>query len=521
MKKRRKNESMSEQQKYGYVDFSDLLKLVQEDITKKHGDIFANKERVRTQLRSYIEVFLKQNNQYRVKEYKTDEELIDDLYNEMAEYSILTPFLTTLKEEVEEINVNSWDDIAVIDRFGKTKKLKKTFGSPERAMDVAKRLLSTSGVTLDKSVPIAQSQIGSDIRVACLLAPIVDEDVGVAMSIRILHPQTLDKQSMIKSDFCTDEEMRFLQMCLNHGVSMLIAGATGSGKTTLMNILLESIPNDERIYTIESGARELSLVRRDARSKRIKNNVIHTKEKPSNAENSNITQEKLVVYSLRFDPKVICVGEIRDSEAYNAVESILTGHTGIATVHSGPGKQSHIRTGLLCMKKQKIDYGIAVMQAAQAFPIVVFVNKLQDNSRKIMDISECYYDDEGKPHYRRLYGYNVDSNEMDEEGNITTIGEHVKVSTMSRSLREKLIQYGVDRTTLNSFCESEPHISETDSEEEFYKKLTEAEEMKKETSEQSIEEYTNLREGLLKKNSEKELEFGEYSLDSFFGEDDF
>ena len=437
--------------KFGFIDFESLLKIIQEEITKKHGDIFKDKERVRSQLPAYIEMFLKQNSQYKVEGYDNEQELVQAIYNEMAEYSVLTPFLTTLKEEVEEINVNSWDDIAVIDRYGNTRKLSKTFTSPQRAEDIAKRLLGESGVTIDQSVPIAQSQIGNDIRVACIISPIVDKEVGVAMSIRILHPQTLDKKTMINSDFCTEEEMRFLQMCLNHGISILIAGSTGSGKTTLMNILLESIPNDERIYTIESGARELDLVRRDGKSGRIKNNVIHTKERPNNAEANNITQEKLVIYSLRFDPRVICVGEIRDSEAYNAVESILTGHTGIATVHSGPGHQSHIRTGLLCMKKQKIDYGIAVMQAAQAFPIVVFVNKLQDNSRKIMDISECYYDDNGKAHYNRLYGYDVYSNEENEDGSITTIGEHVKVNTMSSAMREKLIQYGVDKDTLASF----------------------------------------------------------------------
>ena len=341
---------------YGEISFLDFLTLCQADISKNHGDLFKDKENARLQLRSYIRMFIEQNGQYVVRGYEHNEkELIEELYNEMAEYSILTPFLTTRKEEIEEINVNAWNDIAVIDRKGRTRKLAKTFGSPERAIDIAKKLLGESGTTIDQSIPIAQSQIGNDIRIACLIAPIVDVDIGVAMSIRILHPQTLDKESMISSGFGTKEEIEFLQMCLNHGISMLIAGSTGSGKTTLMNVLLETVPPNDRIYTIESGARELDLVRKDSVSGRIKNNVIHTKAKPSNAENSNITQEKLVVYSLRFDPKIICVGEIRDSEAYNAVESILTGHTGIATVHSGPGLQSHVRTGLLCMKKQKID----------------------------------------------------------------------------------------------------------------------------------------------------------------------
>lgn len=117
--------------------------------------------------------------------------------------------------------------------------------------------------------------------------------------------------------------LSFLEMCLRFGVSFVVAGRTSSGKTTLLNSLLNSVPDNKRIYTIESGARELSLLKRDAEG-RVINNVVHTLSRPSENPNSDISQEDLVMAALRFDPDVICVGEMRDAEAHSAIEASST-----------------------------------------------------------------------------------------------------------------------------------------------------------------------------------------------------
>ena len=119
-----------------------------------------------------------------------------------------------------------------------------------------------------------------------------------------------------------------------YGVSFVVAGRTSSGKTTLLNALLAGIPDNKRIYTIESGARELSLVKRNGAGEVI-NNVVHTISRPSDNEAYNITQAQLLMAALRFDPDIICVGEMRDREAYSAIEASSTDHTVVSTAGAG------------------------------------------------------------------------------------------------------------------------------------------------------------------------------------------
>ena len=101
----------------------------------------------------------------------------------------------------------------------------------------------------------------NNTRITVIKTPIVDEDRGIAASIRMLHPQRVDRENLIRTESITDEMLSFLEMCVCYGVSYVVAGRTSSGKTTLLNSLLGSVPDYKRIYTIENGARELSLIK--------------------------------------------------------------------------------------------------------------------------------------------------------------------------------------------------------------------------------------------------------------------
>lgn len=104
--------------------------------------------------------------------------------------------------------------------------------------------------------------------------------------------------------------------------------------------------------------------------------MVHTLSRPSDKKESNITQEDLVVTSLRFDPDIICIGEMRDSEASSAIEASSTDHTVVTTVHGDGGRRAHRRIAFLAQKAEaKNEVGILMEQAALAFPIVVFVHK--------------------------------------------------------------------------------------------------------------------------------------------------
>ncbi len=425
------------------VSFVSLLQMAQEYISQNYAASLSDPKKL-GQLKTYIDKYLSDTG-YTVEGYLRDE-LARKLYSEMAEYSILTPYLG--KENIEEINVNGWDDICVTYNSGRMQKLPEHFYSPQHAVDIVKRLLHHSGMIIDNATPMAQGHLPGNTRVTALKEPIVDADRGISVSIRLLHPSRVTREQIVAGGNATQKMIDFLCMCLRYGVSFVIAGATSSGKTTLLNALLTSVPNNKRIFTIESGSRELSLV--SVKNGRVINNVVHTLSRPSENPAYDISQEDLVVASLRFNPDIVVVGEMRDTEAYSAVESSLTGHTVVSTVHASAADAAHMRLALLCQKRFPINFHTSLMQAGQAFPIVVYAHKLEDNSRKIMDISECVILPNGDRQYHTLFRYKISKNEVDN-GKYRIEGKFEQPEYMSDHLKGKLLQFGVPEDLLEQF----------------------------------------------------------------------
>ena len=422
----------------------DVLNETQRYISKTYAQALTD-ENKREDLRYYIEKFVMDHG-YIVDGF-TDEQLVDRLFSEMVEYSVLTPYLGN--PDLEEININSWDDVTLTWSDGRMEKLKEHFHSPSHAVDIVKRLLHHSGMIIDNATPMAQGHLPNNTRITAIKTPVVDECCGVSVSIRLLHPQRVDRKCIIESGMATEEMMEFLEMCIRYGVSSLVAGRTNSGKTTLVGALLASIPDDKRIYSIESGARELFLVKKKPNGE-ILNNVVHTLSRPNENAAYNISQEDLVVAALRFDPDLIVVGEIRDAEANATVEASLTGHTVVTTVHSGPAEAAHGRISLLCQRRFQLGMEVSLAQARQAFPIVAFCHKCEDNNRRVMDISECSVTPDGVARYRCLYRYHITGNTC-ENGQYKITGQFRKMGVPSADLQTLLIRNGVPYQTLERF----------------------------------------------------------------------
>ncbi len=425
------------------IDFWTLLRLTQEYVSQNYAAALTDNNKL-PQLKSYIEKYIRDGD-YSVDGY-TPNQITDRIFSEMAEYSILTQYLSS--PELEEIDVNSWDDIALTYLDGSIVKTKEHFYSPQHAVDIIKRLLHHSGMIIDSAAPMAQGHLPNHTRITALKEPIIDAEKGISVSIRLLHPQQINDSELIRIEFATEEMLNFLCMCIRYGVSLVVAGATSSGKTTLINALLGTIPDNKRIFTIESGARELSLVK--TKDGRIVNNVVNTLSRSSENPAYDISQEDLVVASLRFNPDIVCIGEMRDVEAYSAVEASLTGHTVVSTVHSGAGDAAHMRIALLCQKRFPIDFNTSLIQAGQAFPLVVYTHKLESNARKIMNIAECEILPSGERKYHTLYRFNITKNTV-ENSKTKTEGYYEKPNILSESLKSKLIQYGVPQNELQQF----------------------------------------------------------------------
>ncbi len=425
------------------IEFVTLLSKIQQYISSKYSASLTDNSKL-PQLRAYIDKFIRDGD-YAV-EGLTRQQLSDKLYSEMAEYSILTKYLG--RDNIEEININAWNDIAITYTSGRIVKAKEHFYSPSHAVDIVKRLLHHSGMIIDNATPMSQGHLPNNTRITALKEPIVDDEIGISVSIRLLHPSRVNRNQIIKSGNATEEMIDFLCMCLRYGVSMVVAGATSSGKTTLLNALLTTIPDGKRVFTIESGSRELSLVRK--KKGKVVNNVVHTLSRPSENPTYDITQEDLVVASLRFNPDIVCVGEMRDVECYSAVEASLTGHTVVSTVHASAADAAHMRIALLCQKRFPIDFRTSLMQAGQAFPVVVYTHKLENNERKIMDISECEILPNGDRLYHTLFRFNITKNEI-VKGKYVTEGYFEQPEIMSDNLKNKLLQFGVPQDELNRF----------------------------------------------------------------------
>ena len=380
------------------------------------------------------------------------EELVERLYEDMAGYSFLKKWIY-LTPGVEEVNINAYNDIEVIMNSGRSVKIPEKFSSPQHAIDVVRRMLSSCGMILDDTMPSVVGYLDKNIRISVDKTPIVDPDVGLNASIRIVNQQTVSKEKLLESGSATSEMLEFLTACIRYGVSVCIAGSTGSGKTTIMAWLLSQVPNNRRLITIEEGSREFDLVRRDENG-RIANSVVHLLTRPHENPALNINQDFLLERVLRKHPDVIGVGEMRSAaESLAAAESSRTGHTVCTTIHSNSCASTYRRMMTLAKRKYMMSDEVLMQIMVEAYPIVVYTKQLEDRSRKIMEIIEGEGYEDGRLIYRSLYKYEVVDNTIDENGEPHVVGRHRKGDDISGNLRKRFLDNGISFKELEVFSQ--------------------------------------------------------------------
>lgn len=357
------------------------------------------------------------------------------------------------KPGVEEVNINAYNDIEVIESSGRSIKIPDKFSSPQHAIDVIRRMLNACGMVIDDTMPSIVGFLDKNIRISVDKTPIVDADVGVNASIRIVNQQTVSEEKLLNSGSATAEMLHFLTACIRYGVSVCIAGSTGSGKTTIMAWLLSNVPNNRRLITIEEGSREFDLVKRDAQGN-ILNSVVHLLTRPSENPALNINQDFLLERVLRKHPDVIGVGEMRSAaESLSAAESSRTGHTVCTTIHSNSCNSTYRRMMTLAKRKYNMDDSILMQIMVEAYPIIVFTKQLEDRSRKIMEIIEGEDYRDGRLIAHSLYKYEVEDNVTDDRGETRVVGHHKKIGLISDSLKKRLLDNGISNKELEEFMQ--------------------------------------------------------------------
>lgn len=434
----------------GHTPYKDVLSQAQQFMTKTYAELFS-KQALSIEdsflIKKNIENYLIENS-VNCEECGNLTELTDRVYKDMVMYSFLTDYLMPEKIEelgLEEININSWECIFIKTAMGGKTRLKEKFLSPQHAADVVTRMLRHSGMVIDDAKPTALGHIAKNIRIAGLKTPILDEEIGVSTSIRIVSFSKLTRHNLVKEyQTIPEDALDFLEKCVNYGVSVCVAGATGSGKTGTVGYLLSTVGSDKRVITIEEGSRELDLIRRDENGDTT-NDVVHMLTRPSENPSQNIDQNHLLEMALRYDPDIIGVGEMRSSEAATAAEASCTGHGVITTTHSSSALDTYERMVELAQKASKASEDALYRKMIKAFPIVVYQKMLADGSRKASEIVESEEYRGGEVSCRTLWRYDVSDNYIDEAGKRRVTGSFKRADKISDKLRQRLIESGMSQ----------------------------------------------------------------------------
>lgn len=390
-----------------------------------------------------ISGYIQQNFPEYANHAATVKELTQRCLDDMTGYSILAKYFDQA-DNIEEININGWDNIEVRWVGGRRELVDDKFHNPQHAKDVILRILRQTGRYLDENRIYEVSYIGKAIRMAVISEPAVDPEVGIAASIRFIHSAVFTIDKLVESEFLTQEMADALKTFVNHGISVCVCGATGSGKTTVCNAVLEEISDDTRVITLEGGTREFALIRRDENGK-IKNNRLHLQTRPHKDEKLNVDLQLLLDLVLKFDPEVVVVGEMVSEEAFIASETARTGHTVMTTIHTNNAFDAYYRMYSLGIRKYDLTENVMLKFMVDAFPIIVYAKQYPDGKRRIQSILEGQYNNEThRIEYNELFHFNVEDNITTDEG-VQTLGQFEHMNKCTAKLRERLMDNGATK----------------------------------------------------------------------------
>lgn len=304
------------------------------------------------------------------------ESLIVDILHETFGLGPIEPLL--YDPDISDILVNRYDQV-YIEKFGKLQKVDLTFRDDNHLLQIIDRIVSKIGRRVDESSPYVDARLPDGSRVNAIIPPLSLD--GPILSIRRFGVDPLKMSDIIAFGTLTPNMAKILEGLVKARLNVLISGGTGTGKTTLLNILSEYIPYDERIITIEDSA-ELQLKQE---------HVVRLETRPPNIEGrGEVTQRDLVRNSLRMRPDRIIIGEVRGGEALDMLQAMNTGHDGsLSTLHSNTARDALARLEtMVLMAGMDLPERAIREQISSAINVVIHLSRLSDGSRKIVSISE-------------------------------------------------------------------------------------------------------------------------------------
>jgi pilus assembly protein CpaF len=302
--------------------------------------------------------------------------LCKEIRDELLGYGPLEPLLKDYS--VNDILVNGYNQVYV-ERQGKLELSSVRFTDNAHLLKIIEKIASGVGRRIDESCPMVDARLPDGSRVNAIIAPLSLD--GPALSIRKFAKDPIRVQHLIEFGSITPEIAQVLEGMVKARLNVLISGGTGTGKTTVLNVLSSFIPYDERIITIEDSA-ELQLQQE---------HVVRLETRPPNLEGmGEITQRDLVRNALRMRPERIILGEVRQGEALDMLQAMNTGHDGsLATIHANSPRDALTRLEtMVSMAGLNIPDRAIRHQISSAIDVVIQLSRLSDGSRKMMGLHE-------------------------------------------------------------------------------------------------------------------------------------
>ncbi|HMR09352.1 MAG TPA: CpaF family protein [Polyangiaceae bacterium] len=301
-------------------------------------------------------------------------------------FSPVRPFLDDPK--VSEVMINGPDQV-FIEKGGQLFLTDVKFEGAEALMAALRTAAQFVGKFVDEKRPILEGRLPDGSRLQAIVPPAAPG--GPFIAIRRFFKETLTVERLVKFGSMTPEAGELLQVLVKAKLNVIIAGGTGSGKTSMLNALSSFIPDGERIVVIEDS-KEVQLQ---------KTHVVQLEARPPDPKGRGaVTIRDLFRATLRMRPDRLVIGEIRGGEALDIVQAMTSGHGGcMGTCHATYPRDTMTRLETMCMMSD-IDMPLAAMRAqlGSGINIIVQVSRLQDGSRKTTHITEVlnYDPDTGK-----------------------------------------------------------------------------------------------------------------------------
>ena len=332
-------------------------------------------ERVRSEIRSAVARL--------VDEEKTPltlvekERIIEEILHEVFGLGPLEPLLQD--PTISDILVST-PRLVYIERDGKLLRTRVEFKDDAHLLRIIEKIVSNVGRRVDESSPMVDARLPDGSRVNAVIPPVAVD--GPLLSIRRFRRDRLSAPELVKNLTLTEGMLELLKACVKARLNIIVSGGTGAGKTTMLNVLSEFIPEDERIVTVEDAA-ELQL-------RQV--HVARMETRPPNIEGTgSIKQRQLVINALRMRPDRIIVGEVRGEEALDMLQAMNTGHDGsLTTIHANSPRDAISRMEVMvAMANANIGVRSIRQQVASAVDVFLQISRMSDGSRRVTYVTEC------------------------------------------------------------------------------------------------------------------------------------